>query len=87
MPVSYFFDDMPAEASGRGRSAGLAEPAAGAFEPDPLAKRETLELVRAYYKITEAPLRKRVFELVKAVGASQSDPDKGGNPTSGKAAA
>jgi hypothetical protein len=28
---------------------------------DPLIKRETLELVRAYYKIREARVRKRIF--------------------------
>jgi hypothetical protein len=34
---------------------------------DPLAKRETLEFVRAYYKIKDPAVRKRVFELTKAV--------------------
>ena len=31
---------------------------------------ETLELVRAYYKIRESRVRKRIFEMVKAVGAA-----------------
>ena len=35
-----------------------------------MAKRETLELVRAYYKITDAHVRKRLFELTKALGAA-----------------
>ena len=34
---------------------------------DPLARRETLELVRAYYRIEDPAARKRVFELTKAV--------------------
>jgi hypothetical protein len=56
--------------SGRGRK-GFGE-AATPFqeEKDPLIKRETLELVRAYYKIREDRVRKRVFEMVKAVGAA-----------------
>ena len=33
-------------------------------------KRETLELVRAYYKIPEPRVRKRVYELTKALGAA-----------------
>src|SRR5688572_17232132 len=77
VPVSYFFDEMPANAlsgrpmSGRGRKGGFGE-AATPFEQekDPLIKRETLELVRAYYKIREARVRKRIFEMVKAVGAA-----------------
>src|SRR5260370_680187 len=74
--VPYFFDEMPAKAlagrpmSGRGRK-GFGE-AGTPFEQekDPLIKRETLELVRAYYKIREARVRKRIFEMVKAVGAA-----------------
>ncbi|GEP61350.1 hypothetical protein [Reyranella soli] len=37
---------------------------------DPLIKRETLELVRAYYKIRAGRVRKRIFEMVKAMGAA-----------------
>src|SRR5262249_26895896 len=76
VPVSHFFEEMPANAlsgramSGRGRK-NLGE-AGTPFEQDkdPLIKRETLELVRAYYKIREARVRKRIFEMVKAVGAA-----------------
>jgi hypothetical protein len=39
------------------------------FQRDPLAKRETLELVRAYYRITDPRVRKRVFELTKSIAA------------------
>ena len=42
-------------------------PAAIGNETDPLAKRETLEFVRAYYKIQDPVVRKQVFELTKAV--------------------
>jgi transcriptional regulator with XRE-family HTH domain len=51
---------------------GLAEEAA-AFEHDlddglSLDKRETLELIRAYYRIADPAVRKRLFELTKALG-------------------
>jgi len=66
VPVSFFFDDMaPEVASGQ---PDFAEAAQANFDQDDLAKRETLELVRAYYKITDADVRKRLFDLVKAVG-------------------
>jgi len=69
VPISYFFDDMeePEAGSPQGIAIGLAE-GAGEFNHDPMAKRETLELIRSYYKITDAKVRKRVFELVKALG-------------------
>jgi len=66
VPVSFFFDDMaPEVASGQ---PDFPEAAQANFDQDDLAKRETLELVRAYYKITDADVRKRLFDLVKAVG-------------------
>ena len=76
VPVSYFFDEMPSNAlsgrpmSGRGRK-GFGE-AGTPFEQekDQLIKRETLELVRAYYKIGDGRVRKRIFEMVKAVGTA-----------------
>ena len=68
VPVSFFFDEMPEDAIKRMK--GAAEPGAESFESDKLSKRETLELVRAYYKITDPKVRKRLFELVKAVGNS-----------------
>ena len=34
-----------------------------------MTKRETLELVRAYYNITDPQVRKRVYELAKALAA------------------
>lgn len=74
VPVSFFFDDMPEEIKAReGRvGGGLSDQAQVTFEPDPLARRETLELVRAYYRITDSKVRKRLFELAKAL-ANASD--------------
>ncbi|HAT36048.1 MAG TPA: transcriptional regulator [Rhodospirillaceae bacterium] len=75
VPISFFYDDMSPETSAKSprNIIGLAEQAVEPFEPDPLAKRETLELVRAYYRIKEPMVRKRVFELTKAL-ANASDP-------------
>ena len=72
VPVSFFFDDMPAEAAAARidddeDGTGTEERSTGGYEPDPMAKRETLELVRAYYKINDPSVRKRLFELTKAV--------------------
>jgi transcriptional regulator with XRE-family HTH domain len=71
VPIGYFFDEMPPEvaASSPAQSRGMAEEPAS-YELDPMAKRETLELVRAYYKISDPHTRKRLFELTKALGAA-----------------
>lgn len=66
VPVSYFFDDAP-PASENGRQE--PQEADGGGGQDPMTKRETLELVRAYYRIAEPSMRKRVFELTKAIAS------------------
>ena len=74
VPVSFFFDDMPADVSLRSRplEGGLAEEGGVPYAANPMAKREALELVRAYYRITDPGVRKRVFALAKAL-AKASD--------------
>ncbi len=68
VPIEYFFGDMPTAVGassptlGRGRA---KKPLS--YEPDPMATRETLELVRAYYKIEDADVRKRLRELINAL--------------------
>ena len=72
VPIGFFFDDLPAEMGGnaavRSRPAlfGFAE-TGDSFEDDTMNKRETLELVRAYYRITDPSIRKRVFDLIKSL--------------------
>lgn len=73
VPVSFFFDDMAERAKvGEGQeSVGLADQPQAPLEPDPLTRRETLELVRAYYRIGDPQVRKRLFELAKSLGTSE----------------
>ncbi len=69
--VEYFFEDMPAEVATsspsqrRGKAKELPR-----YERDPMTTRETLELVRAYYRIEDANVRKLVYQLITGVGAA-----------------
>jgi len=75
VPVSFFYDDMPDSV------AGAFGPPAGGFQDGPhasyeansLNRRETLELVRAYYRIANPKVRKRLFELTKSLGKAAED--------------
>jgi transcriptional regulator with XRE-family HTH domain len=73
VPVGFFFDEMPADVAA---SSPAQRPGSGRPPPeqelDPMVKRETLELVRAYYKIGESSVRKRLFEMTKALAAASS---------------
>jgi transcriptional regulator with XRE-family HTH domain len=77
VPIAYFFDEMPngVQDKSPSRLMGLAHPPAVEYEPDPMAKRETLELVRAYYRITEPSVRKRLFDLIKSIARGLKDED------------
>jgi transcriptional regulator with XRE-family HTH domain len=69
VPVAYFFEEM---------EEGLAtavNPPAGSETPerDTMLRRETLELVRAYYKIEAPTVRRRMRELIKAMATAQAE--------------
>lgn len=85
VPVSWFFEEMPARplepAPAEARLGGLAEEGGGFVfdsetapaEPPPMEepplvdRRETLEMVRAFNRIEDALVRRRLFELAKAL--------------------
>jgi transcriptional regulator with XRE-family HTH domain len=68
VPVSFFFDDMdPVRAPAI--PAGCSETGAEALDADPLRKRETIDLVSAYYRIEDPMVRRRLFDLAKALSS------------------
>jgi transcriptional regulator with XRE-family HTH domain len=70
VPVSFFFEEMGGGQERHGAEA--VELRNETSDPDPMAKRETLELVRAYYRIPDAQLRRRLFDLAKALASFSS---------------
>ncbi|MDR3449865.1 MAG: helix-turn-helix transcriptional regulator [Alphaproteobacteria bacterium] len=70
VPVAYFFDDIPREGLPQ---PGFAEEGQADLENAPASgydvmhRRETLELVRAYYRITDDKQRRKVYELIKSM--------------------
>ena len=68
VPVAFFFDDIPGAAPEM--SPGSDGPGPDAREAGQMSRRETMELVRAYYRIDDPTVRKRIFDLVKAIGGT-----------------
>ena len=70
--IQYFFEDMPPEIATISpvpkRRGKANEPVD--FDPGFLTKRETLELVRAYYRIEDADVRQQVSQLIMTLGAA-----------------
>lgn len=74
VPVSFFFEEPPMAAGGR--PPGPGDDQAADIERDRMLSRETLELVRAYYRISGPENRRRAREFVElisdlAAGAGQ----------------
>lgn len=67
VPISFFFEHLHVAEAGRGM-AETGEP----FEADQLQRRESVELIHAYYRITDPRVRRRMFELIKAVSTSEA---------------
>lgn len=68
VPVGYFFEGLPSHLENREELENVE-----VDTPDRMTSRETLELVRAYYRITDPAVRRRFVDLVRAVGRSETD--------------
>ena len=70
VPVSFFFEDMPSETADS--FGGFEEAGTRGFSGDMLTRRETIDLLRAYYGIANAEIRRRIYEVAKAVSEDDS---------------
>ncbi len=76
-PISFFYDDMDKTVAKQSPRM-FSNPEADAtlnedlevFNTDPMLKQETLELVRAYYKISNRQAAKHLFDLIVAMSKS-----------------
>jgi transcriptional regulator with XRE-family HTH domain len=67
VPVSYFFEDMSEQAANDDIQQQESLVGADALSHDIMAERETLELVRTYYSIENEQVRRRAFDLLRAL--------------------
>jgi transcriptional regulator with XRE-family HTH domain len=71
-PVSYFFEEMDDHTAGNSpRNQAGAGDIEMPHEDDPMVRRETLELVRAYYEIGDEHVRRRIYELARSLAAME----------------
>lgn len=69
VPVSYFFEDAP----GVDGAGGFAESKGAEYVGDFLSSAEGIQLNRAFVKIPDAKVRRKVVELVKALAEGTDD--------------
>ncbi|MFA7428934.1 MAG: helix-turn-helix transcriptional regulator [Rhodospirillaceae bacterium] len=72
--ISFFFEDINADVTdGRPTQhlpgqAGMSDTPMPIYEQDELSRNETLELVRAYWRLSSSDMRKNVLELLRSMG-------------------
>ncbi|MEQ8308244.1 helix-turn-helix domain-containing protein [Hoeflea sp.] len=68
VPVSFFFEDAPGDPQ-TGGQAGMAEASSSNYVVDFLSSSEGLQLNRAFIKISDPKVRRKLVDLVKALAA------------------
>ena len=73
VPVAYFFEELPSQIrTHEGQmQIGLSDLPQDTLERDPMARRETLELVRAYYAVGNPKVRRRIVDLVRSLSGEE----------------
>jgi transcriptional regulator with XRE-family HTH domain len=69
VPVSYFFEDAPGQVEA-GTAVGLAETSAS-FVVDFLSSAEGLQLNRAFIRVKDPKVRRRIIDLVRAMAGEE----------------
>lgn len=71
VPVSYFFDDM--DPSTQAGADGFGESASPSYVLDLINSSDGLQLVKAFLRIEDTAVRRRVVDLVKAISDSEME--------------
>ena len=67
VPMTYFFEGLPSSSRGDALQGDPLQGEVAAFESDPMNRRETLILVRSYYKIRDPDVRRRILDLARSL--------------------
>ena len=73
VPVSFFFEDAPGTAA---RAEGMAEPTATNYVVDFLSTPDGIQLNRAFVRITNPAVRRRVIEMVRTLADETGVPEQ-----------
>ena len=81
VPVSFFFEEIDKDIASQSPRMIITENSemlelnedAAVYETDPMSKKETLELVKAYYKISNQRVAKTLYELIIALSKNSEE--------------
>ncbi|MCP4385501.1 MAG: helix-turn-helix transcriptional regulator [Hyphomicrobiales bacterium] len=64
VPISFFFEDAP---GGEQAASGMAEPQSASYVVDFLSSAEGIQLNKAFVRIKDAKVRRKVIDLVRSI--------------------
>jgi transcriptional regulator with XRE-family HTH domain len=71
VPVSFFFEDAPGAPAEE--AAGMAEPKSTHYVVDFLSSAEGLQLNKAFIRIKDSKLRRKIIDLVRALAGEETE--------------
>lgn len=73
VPIAYFFDGYDDTVTS---ASSLGEPGAVAFEHEHLSRKESIDLLKAYYEISNPKLRRKVIDLVRTLADTSDESEE-----------
>ncbi|PWR20892.1 helix-turn-helix domain-containing protein [Zavarzinia compransoris] len=73
VPIAYFFDGYGGDA----RAEGLRDSSSPAFEHEQLSRKESIDLLKAYYEIEDSKVRRKVIEMIRVLAGTASEAGNG----------
>ncbi|MGI9366717.1 MAG: helix-turn-helix domain-containing protein [Rhizobiaceae bacterium] len=74
VPISFFFEDVPGAVGDKNRS-GMAEGDSSTYVVDFLSSAEGIELNRAFVKISNPAIRKKIIDMVRTLAKETGETD------------
>jgi transcriptional regulator with XRE-family HTH domain len=71
VPVSFFFEDAPGGPTDTG--GGMSEPKSASYIVDFLSSSEGIQLNKAFVRVKDAKVRRRIIDLVRAMAGEDDE--------------
>jgi transcriptional regulator with XRE-family HTH domain len=72
VPVAFFFEDAPGAPAAQ-PAGGLSEPKSASYIVDFLSSSEGIQLNKAFVRVKDAKLRRRIIDLVRAMAGEDEE--------------
>lgn len=72
VPIQYFYDSMSSAVSGHVSAPGFADKPGDTYVADFLSSRDSVELNKAFARITDARIRRSIVDMVRSIAGEDA---------------